>query len=493
MRLILVFLFPYFVFSTVNAQETLQSRLDKLEAQFQDAYAAKANADFENQVATLNTSYVAALDREIDNASKAGGLVEAVQLRDEKKRMESGGEVPAEDEETTPDGLKALRSTYRNSLKELVAARDANAQPVFEAYDQALALLQNELTRDRKLDDALKVKSKRDELAAIQESAAAGDSSPVTALTRTEEDDFQGGDLVAIGTLQGKPLEVPKELARGEVVQVFGVGDTWAAVQKGGKFFQGEASYIRLNRIPKDLDRIKRIVNARGLSGFLVEDRRGNLRGWGWSAVDNEPLMTQISEWLEDEAPSMVFVRGAWGNPVKISRCLVLREDGTVVAGGLDYEDPQSEWKLPSDLGPCRSVYGREASGANFDLAVTADGSVEVWGEDPPVVPESITDVIDVCGHYGQFLALKEDGSVEPWRVDGGGNDVLDVPENLGPIEELVVSRNLALGRRADNTWVGWGGDTDGILGKIADLNGCTHVAITGTETERLVLGIRPE
>ncbi|HBJ86312.1 MAG TPA: hypothetical protein DDZ88_21145, partial [Verrucomicrobiales bacterium] len=157
----------------------LDQRLAALDASFQAAVERDANTAFKASIAALDKLYLTALDRALATASKGGKLEEALALREEKQRIEKGQGVPSEVDESTqapgkvPDTLKTLRKTYRSTTAQHEATKLKAMQPLYDKYDQALAAVQTELTQAQKLDDAMRVKSVREQIAANRGGAAA--------------------------------------------------------------------------------------------------------------------------------------------------------------------------------------------------------------------------------------------------------------------------------------------------------------------------------
>lgn len=146
------------------ATDAVSLKLADLESKFQTAFDRDAGAAYKTQLATLNTGYTAALDRALAAASKAGNLEGALALREEKQRIAEGKALPPEDLDTLTESLKKLRGTWRSSEAGYAKQRDAKAAPLFDAYDKALEAFQTELTKQNKIDDALRVKTARDAL-----------------------------------------------------------------------------------------------------------------------------------------------------------------------------------------------------------------------------------------------------------------------------------------------------------------------------------------
>jgi serine/threonine protein kinase len=164
------------------ANDPVSVKLADFEAKFQAAFERDAGAAYKAQLAKLNTGYVTALDRALAEAAKAGKLDDAVALREEKQRIAEGKSLPPEDLDTLPESLKKLRATWRGAEAGYAKQRNALAAPLFDAYDRALDALQTELTKLNKIDDALRVKTGRDELAQRRVSVApAAVETPVTA------------------------------------------------------------------------------------------------------------------------------------------------------------------------------------------------------------------------------------------------------------------------------------------------------------------------
>lgn len=148
----------------VTTDEVAQ-RLAQIAAQFQTAYDRDVAPGHNALVTDLDTKYLAAVNREQEAASAKGALEEVVMLRDEAQRVSSKQALPAEDASSLPESLKKLRSTYRTALAKLNQERQTKAKPYYDRYDLLLEAYQKELTQQKRLDDASKVKSVRDEVA----------------------------------------------------------------------------------------------------------------------------------------------------------------------------------------------------------------------------------------------------------------------------------------------------------------------------------------
>jgi formylglycine-generating enzyme required for sulfatase activity/serine/threonine protein kinase len=160
----------------------LDKHLASLEQAFQAAVERDANAAFKLSVAALDKSYLGALDRAIATGTQGGKLEDTLALKAERHRIVNGEGVPsALDEGTrvaskTPEPLNILRQTYRSTMAQHEAVRLKAMQPLYEKYDQALAALQADLTKESHFDDATRVKTLRSRISAAGDPGAAAPS-----------------------------------------------------------------------------------------------------------------------------------------------------------------------------------------------------------------------------------------------------------------------------------------------------------------------------
>lgn len=147
-----------------EANGEVVTKLRTLQQQF-DAAAARTGADAHKQLlASARKAYVMKLETEAAQAAKSGNLDLAVAIRDEKLEAQKSTQLlplPLQ----TPDRLKRLREEYSKQLDSLIKNRLEALQPLFDKYDQALAAYQDDLTRHKRLDDALQIKERRERLA----------------------------------------------------------------------------------------------------------------------------------------------------------------------------------------------------------------------------------------------------------------------------------------------------------------------------------------
>jgi len=129
-------------------------RLRELETGFRAALERDVLGQHREKLADLNTKYVAALERELGKATAAAKLQEALALREEKQRIESGEALPADDAADLPATLKTLRGTYRTSFKPIEAERSKGTTGLFAKYEDVLKAALAEWTKAAKLDDA---------------------------------------------------------------------------------------------------------------------------------------------------------------------------------------------------------------------------------------------------------------------------------------------------------------------------------------------------
>ena len=148
--------------------------LAKLETGFASRYESDAQKPYLAAVAALNKSYInSGIAKARAAAQSRGSLKEVVALDEVKARIERGEGVPDMDEPDAPESLKSLRAIYRNALAKITAERDARAAPLYDIYIRALDAYLAELTTAKKLDEAQRVQTLRDDIAARRPQLAA--------------------------------------------------------------------------------------------------------------------------------------------------------------------------------------------------------------------------------------------------------------------------------------------------------------------------------
>ncbi len=147
-------------------QSEMQKWIASLDAQWQAVFAREVTAQVEADQAKLWGQYLAAIESAITKATSAGNLELAVVWRNERERVGRAKDVPAEDEPGVPAELKQLRTGWRAQNAKINRDRAEHAKAVHARYDQVLAQAQTQLTQAQRIDDALLVKAKRDEISA---------------------------------------------------------------------------------------------------------------------------------------------------------------------------------------------------------------------------------------------------------------------------------------------------------------------------------------
>lgn len=167
----------------------VSERLAQIEAQFNAAWERDVTQSAAGKaVADLDKKYLAAIDRALADATKAGKLDDFTGLKDEKNRVAKHTPLPDTDPVNIAPSLGKLRVTYRKSIAPLLKQRDAAADPVYARYDQALAALETELTKQNAISDAQSVRAKRGEIDLLRnpgKAALVATSTPAAASATT--------------------------------------------------------------------------------------------------------------------------------------------------------------------------------------------------------------------------------------------------------------------------------------------------------------------
>jgi len=119
---------------------------------------------------------------------------------------------------------------------------------------------------------------------------------------------------------------------------------------------------------------------------------------------------------------------------------MALRADGTVWTWGIGANGENGTGDLSSRLVPTQiqglsNVVAIEAKGIRFSLALKADGTVWVWGNnnagqfgqsgivssDTPVQVPGVTGVVAISAGWDHVIAMRNDGTVVAWGLNANG------------------------------------------------------------------------
>lgn len=159
--------------SPADSAKPVADRLALLESQFQTAFERDVNTAYADQITTLGAGYVSALDRAMQDATKAGRLDEAIALREEKQRFTTHKFMPSIDPTGLHRAVVKLRNTYRSAEKTYAQQKDAASLPLYDRYIEVLAALESEFTAQGRGSDAARVRTKRDDVVSRRKQRAA--------------------------------------------------------------------------------------------------------------------------------------------------------------------------------------------------------------------------------------------------------------------------------------------------------------------------------
>ena len=184
---------------------------------------------------------------------------------------------------------------------------------------------------------------------------------------------------------------------------------------------------------------------------------------------------------------------------------LVLKEDGTVWAFGLNWNGQIGNGTAADALTPVQVLTGAVAIAAGYQhsLAVKADGTVWTWGRNEtsqlgrtgsslsPAQMTGVTNAVAVAGGTLHSLVLKGDGTV--WAVGGNGSGQIgdgSITTRTTAVQVLGLSGATAIAAGADFSaaiqsnsagagWVyTWGQNTVGQLGEASLVNRLAPVRV---------------
>ncbi|MDR9373170.1 choice-of-anchor D domain-containing protein, partial [Conexibacter sp. JD483] len=228
-------------------------------------------------------------------------------------------------------------------------------------------------------------------------------------------------------------------------------------------------------------------VAAAAATSFAL---RGDGTVWSWGDAAGGLLGRGADT---SAAPAATAIAGATAISAGVGFALALRGDGTVLAWGdnsygqLGVDPAVTPDRATSAVVPGISSAVAVAAGGFTAYALLADGTVRAWGyggygelgdglvHDGTAAPESVhtpvavatTDVRQISGGVSHALALRRDGSVVGWGLEGGDGTsrfAPVAPAGLPAVVE-VAATGAAFARGGDGSLWAWGSDWRGLLG----------------------------
>ena len=168
--------------SAAPPQSEMQMWIATTDAQWQAVCKRDVSDVHLTELEKLKQQYVALLEAAVTKASGAGDLDGAVALRNEEKRFAGTNLFPEQDDAADGASVKQIRAAIRTQIARLDKDSAARTRALHAKYDQVLAQAQTQLTQRQRLEDALLVKAKREEVAAAWLAGVPAAPSPAVAV-----------------------------------------------------------------------------------------------------------------------------------------------------------------------------------------------------------------------------------------------------------------------------------------------------------------------
>lgn len=148
------------------------------EREVKDKVDVKCDAEYQK----LNNAYRQTLETSLKRVAGTGLLDEALAMKNEITRFSASNTVPAVDEASVTAEVARVRKAWRTESERIEKQRAIDRKPVLAAYLERLRLLEVELTKALKLDEATAVRAKREALMAAN--PVVGTAAPSTNATQ---------------------------------------------------------------------------------------------------------------------------------------------------------------------------------------------------------------------------------------------------------------------------------------------------------------------
>ena len=309
------------------------------------------------------------------------------------------------------------------------------------------------------------------------------------------------------------PGRVAPQLAAGEqhtlIVDSAGQGSSWG----WGDFGQLGDGAADSSDVPVQISGIDHLAQlSAGAKHSLAVDADGRLFSWGDNARGQlgDPAVTSGRA-----TPARVPGLSSASQVAAGDRhSLALKSSGTVYAWGANDHDQLGDSTTTGDVAAPQLVQGltavkEVAAGADFSLALKADGTVWGWGANDahqsgaatgstvqPAAIAGLAEITQIAAGQQFAVALDEDGHVWTWGANDHGQrgsaTTATTPTMLAGVNGIVAvaaGAGHALALASDGTVYSWGSNQDGELGNgtagtddatptpIANLDDVTRIA----------------
>lgn len=150
-----------------------EDEVEQLQVAFEKRHG-DANAKRDEQLAKLETGYLAALNRHIDKIKASGNLEDVLTVRDEVEAVKEGTDpLPALPATATQD-FKQLRKTFEEARAGIEKAHSAALTDLATKMTEVLKAKEVQLTKAGKIDEALDAKKLRESIEENEEFGAVG-------------------------------------------------------------------------------------------------------------------------------------------------------------------------------------------------------------------------------------------------------------------------------------------------------------------------------
>ncbi len=223
------------------------------------------------------------------------------------------------------------------------------------------------------------------------------------------------------------------------------------------------------------------VVAAVGYNGAAAVRRSGRVSTWGWDFAPDQPaggghdavrVVIQNGNAFTLHADGTVDAAGYLTQTPSVLRRVVALAAGNSFGMALSTNGTVTTWSEDPQTYPTPSFAGLTdvvaiAAALHHGVALRSDGRVvvtrAVHNDDYSAPPEDLDRVVAIAAGDAHFLALRDDGTVVAW----GGNELgeTQVPPGLSNVVAIAAGSHFSLAQRRDGTVVAWG---DGIHGQLA-------------------------
>ena len=389
----------------------------------------------------MREKYTKALDQAMASATAAGNLDAALAIKNERAALDGGEDILMNPPDPAGGAdLTKLRAIFQREWDKIAEEEGGHLFKARSALAEKLEVLEKDLTRDNRLEDAVAVRAIRTQVEDAAEklgAVLAPDPAKAVTLAILQKMREDGGRLRISGMIAPSipaACEGFDDLPT-DFVEVHAFRTAWIGIRKNG---MSVVMGLNAEKTEQRLEKGWRLdLVARGYDAWCYEGKK---------------IVHRLVNW-EIDRPSKL------ASPVAIAaghaNCVLFN-----ARGGTEYHGGNNAQVITPGKALLESVK-TVVSSKNAFLVIDEAKRGQLWNmRSGSVIASPLLDtnfILDSEGGQDHVILLDHHHGVQVIDIDGAPSSVTRVPDDLGDVIRVKAGGEASAVQRTDGTWKAWG------------------------------------